>query len=181
MQMEDILDKLARLSPKEILGYALASEDDARELYEHLASKSGSLLGEFFGDLAKAEESHKRILLKLYEGLFGDTDYPVPQDIPFAETTVKIDTVGNLIEATRIALENERNAERIYSHLADMFPEQRGIFKFLAAQEKAHYAAIKSHVEYLEEITQGEPEYINAPVDYVVNQLELYLTPHTRP
>ncbi|WP_206203453.1 ferritin family protein [Thermococcus sp. M36] len=178
--MEDIFEKLAGLSPREILGYALASEDDAKEFYEHLASKSGALLGEFFKDLAKAEENHKRILLKLYEELFGDTEYPVPEDIPLAETTVKVDTVANLIEAMRVALENEKNAERIYSHLAETLPEHRGIFKFLAAQERAHYAAIRSHTEYLEDVTQGQQEYVNAPIEFFGAQLELYLGPHTK-
>lgn len=157
--MEDILEKLAGLSLREVLGYAIASEEGgARDFYTHLASKSGALLGgEFFRDLARAEENHKRILLRLYSGLFGEEEYPVPEGgIPLAETSVKVDTVANLIEAMRVALENEKNAERIYSHLAERVPEERGIFKFLAAQEKAHYAAIRSHTEYLEDVTQGE-------------------------
>lgn len=179
--MEDILEKLAGLSLREVLGYAIASEEGARDFYTHLASKSGALLGEFFRDLARAEENHKRILLRLYSGLFGEEEYPVPEGIPLAETSVKVDTVANLIEAMRVALENEKNAERIYSHLAERVPEERGIFKFLAAQEKAHYAAIRSHTEYLEDVTQGEAEYVNAPVEFLNTQLELYLGPHTRP
>ncbi|NJE02833.1 rubrerythrin [Thermococcus sp. MV11] len=180
MQVEDVLDKLAQLSPKEILGYAIASEEDAKQFYEALASKSGEVLGEFFRDLSKAEEKHKVILLKLHESLFGDTNYIVPEGIPFAETSVNVDTVANLIEAMRVALINEKTAERIYSHLSEILPEHRGIFSFLAAQERAHYASIRSHVEYLEDVTQGQPEYVNAPVEFFGAQLELYLGPRTR-
>ncbi|CAD5244447.1 Rubrerythrin [Thermococcus camini] len=180
MQVEDVLDKLAQLSPKEILGYAIASEEDAKQFYETLAAKSGEVLGDFFRDLAKAEASHRKILLKLHEDLFGDTSYAVPEGIPFAETSVKVDTVVNLIEAMRVALVNEKTAERIYSHLSEILPEHRGIFGFLAAQEKAHYAAIRSHVEYLEDVTNGQPEYVNAPIEFFGAQLELYLGPRTR-
>ena len=178
--MENILDRLVKLSPREILGYAIASEEDAKVFYENLASKTGALLGEFFRDLAKAEESHKKILLGLHETLFGDTDYTVPEGIPLAETSVKVETVANLVEAMRVALTNEKTAERIYTHLGELMPEHRGIFRFLAAQERAHYAAIKSHAEYLEDVTQGKPEYVNAPVEFMGNQLELYLGPHGR-
>ncbi|NJE10499.1 ferritin family protein [Thermococcus sp. MAR1] len=178
--MEDVLDKLAQLSPKEILGYAIASEEDAKRFYETLASTSGALLGDFFRELAKAEEGHRAILIKLHETLFGDTSYVVPEGIPFAETSVKVDTVANLIEAMRVALVNEKTAERIYRHLGEVLPEHRGIFGFLAAQERAHYASIRSHVEYLEDLTQGQPEYVNAPVEFFGAQLELYLGPRTR-
>ncbi len=178
--MEDVLDRLAQLPPREILGYAIASEEDAKRFYEALASKSGALLGDFFRELAKAEEGHRTILLKLHESLFGNTDYTVPEGIPFAETSVSVDTVANLIEAMRVALVNEKTAERLYSHLGKILPEHRGIFGFLAAQERAHYASIRSHVEYLEDVTQGQPEYVNAPVEFFGAQLELYLGPRTR-
>ncbi|GAB6101806.1 hypothetical protein JCM16138_10290 [Thermococcus atlanticus] len=178
--MEDVLEKLAGLSPREILGYAIASEEDAKRFYEHLASKSGALLGEFFRTLAKAEEGHRAILLRLHESLFGDTDYTVPEGIPFAETSVDVETVANLIEAMRVALVNEKTAERIYSHLSEILPEHRGIFGFLAAQERAHYASIRSHTEYLEDMSRERPEYVNAPAQVIQNQFELYLGPRAR-
>ena len=176
--MDDSVDKLIKLSPREIVGYAIASEEDAKRFYEALASKSGALLRDFFRELAKAEEGHRTILLKLHESLFGDTDYTVPEGIPFAETSVNVDTVANLIEAMRVALVNEKTAERIYNHLGKILFEYRGIFGFLAAQERAHYASIRSHVEYLEDVTQGQPEYVNAPVEFFENQLEVLLSRH---
>ncbi|WP_461862784.1 ferritin-like domain-containing protein [Thermococcus sp.] len=181
MYVDDVLEKLAKLSPKEILGYAIASEEDAKRFYEGLASKSGQLLGEFFTTLAKAEEGHKKILLRLHETLFGDASYTVPEGIPFAETPADVKTVANLMDAMRVALINEKTAERIYSHLGKLLPEHKGIFGFLAAQERAHYASIKSHVEYLEDVTQGRPEYAGSPVHTIQNQFELYLGPRARP
>jgi rubrerythrin len=177
MYMDDVLDKLIKLAPREILGYAIASEEDARDFYEGLASKCGPLLGDFFRDLAKAEESHKKILLRLHETLFGDTSYEVPASIPLAETSVKVETVVNLIEAMEVALLNEKTTERIYTHLADVLAEHRDILLFLAAQAKAHYASIKSHGEYLEGLKESKPNYVEAPVDYINSQLEMYINP----
>ncbi|WP_297435251.1 ferritin family protein [Thermococcus sp.] len=176
--MDDVVDRLARLPPKEVLGYAIASEEDARNFYKNLTPKCGELLGRFFDDLATAEEGHKKILLKLHERLFGDRNYVVPKGIPLAETAVRVETVANLIEAMQVALVNEKTAERIYGHLKKRLPEHEQIFGFLAAQEKAHYAAIRSHSEYLEDVTQGQPEYINAPVEFFGNQLEVLLSRH---
>lgn len=178
--MDEILDKLVKFPLREIIGYAIASEDDAKAFYEHLASRTGGLLREFFQTLAKAEDSHKETLLRLHETLFGDTDYTVPEGIPFAETSIRVDTVANLVEAMRVALLSEKTAERIYTHLEKRLPEHRIIFGFLAAQERSHYASIKSHVEYLEDVTESKPEYINVPIEHLNTQLELYLAPHTR-
>lgn len=181
MNDDEIVSKLLELSPKEILGYAIASEEDAKNYYMELASKSGQLLGEFFETLAKAEEGHKKILLKLHAKLFGDENYQVPEGIPLAETSVKVETVQNLVEAMKVALQNEKNAERIYTHLSKVLPEHGELFSFLATQEKAHYASIKSHTEYLEGLMESKPNYVNAPVTYLNNQLELYLGPRTMP
>ncbi|WP_187146219.1 ferritin family protein [Thermococcus sp. GR7] len=180
MLMDEILDKLVKLPLREIIGYAIASEDDTKAFYEGLAFKTGGLLRDFFQTLAKLEDSHKKTLLRLHETLFGDTDYTVPEGIPFAETSIRVDTVVNLVEAMRIALINEKTAERLYTHLEKRLPEHGIIFGFLAAQERSHYASIKSHVEYLEDVTEGKPEYINVPIEHLNTQLELYLAPHTR-
>jgi rubrerythrin len=181
MNENEIVERLSKLPPRKILGYAIASEDGAKKFYESLASKLGELLGDFFRDLARAEESHRKLLLGIHKELFGDTDYTVPEGIPLAETSVKVETVANLIEAMRVALINEKTAERLYTHLAEAMPEHRGIFRFLAAQEKAHYASLRSHSEYLEDVTEGEPEYAKAPVEYMGRQLGLYMGIHTRP
>ncbi|WP_048147814.1 ferritin-like domain-containing protein [Palaeococcus ferrophilus] len=180
MNEKDIVERVSKLSPKEILGYAIASEEGAREFYESLSSKLGELLGDFFRDLARAEESHRKILLTLHEKLFGDTNYSVPEGIPLAERAVEVETVANLIEAMEVALLNEKTAERIYTHLAEALPDHRGILLLLAAQEEAHYASIKSHREYLEGLREGEPDYVEAPVDYINSQLEMYINPRGR-
>lgn len=180
MNEEEIVERLSKLSPGEVLGYAIASEEGAKAFYESLASKLGELLGDFFRDLAKAEESHRKLLLGIHKELFGSTEYTVPKGIPLAETPVEVKTVANLIEAMDVALLNEKTAERIYTHLADVLPDQREVLLLLAAQEKAHYASIKSHREYLEGLRESKPDYVEAPVSYINSQLEIYINPKGR-
>ncbi|AEC52512.1 hypothetical protein PNA2_1597 [Pyrococcus sp. NA2] len=178
--VEEIVKHLEKFSPKEILGYAIASEDDSKKLYEALAPNFRGLLRDFFMDLAKAEEEHKKILLELHEKLFGDRNYIVPKGVRFAETSINVKTVANLIEALKIALTNEATAERIYRHLADRISESRKLLLFLATQERSHYESIKAHKEYFEAMGEGKPELISAPVEYISSQLEIPFGPQTK-
>jgi len=177
---EEIVKKLENLSIKEILGYAIASEEDAEKFYSELATKLGGLLKEFFTQLSTAERGHKEILLRIYKSKFGDENYPVPEGIPFAETTIKVETVRNLIEAMKIALTNEKTAERVYKYLAEKMPEHREIFKFLATQERSHYESLRAHKEFLEDTVESKPEYIEAPPTYISSQLEIPFGPEYR-
>ncbi|NJE26288.1 rubrerythrin [Thermococcus sp. MV5] len=178
---EEIVKKLEKLSEKEILGYAIASEEDARQFYLKLAEGKGELIGEFFRDLANAERVHKTLLLNLYDDIFGDKEYTVPENIPLVESTVNIVTLGNLVEALKTALMNEKTAERVYTLLAQKLPEHKTLFDFLATQERAHYKAIEAHKEYLEGLMRGKPEYAEIPAHVIFNQVEIYYKPRTQP
>ncbi|HIH72263.1 MAG: Rubrerythrin-related protein [Thermococcales archaeon 44_46] len=174
---ENIVIRLETLSEKEILGYAIASEEDAKNFYLKLGEGKGELIENFFKELAKAEESHKTLLLNLHKKLFGDINYITPKEIPFFESTVNVVTVGSMIEAMETALLNEKVAERVYNLLAKRLPEHKALFEFLATQERAHYNSIKVHKEYFEDITRGKPEYVDVPVHVLFNQVEIYYKP----
>ena len=174
---EEIVKKLESLSEREILGYAIGSEEDAKEFYLKLAQGNSELMKKFFEDLAKAEEAHKALLFNLHKKVFGDVNYVVPKDIPFAESTVNEVTLGAMVEAMRTALMNEKVAERVYRLLAKRLPEHEALFEFLAAQERAHYKAIEAHKEYLEGLVEGNPEYVKSPVHVIFNQIEIYYKP----
>ncbi|WP_324735612.1 ferritin family protein [Thermococcus sp. SY098] len=176
---EEIVKKLEKLPEREILGYAIASEEDAIQFYLKLSEGKGELIAEFFKDLAKAEQAHKTLLLNLHENLFGSKEYTVSGDVLFAESTVNIVTLGNLVEALKTALMTEKTAERVYTLLAQKLPEHRILFDFLAAQERAHYRAIEAHEEYLEGLMRGKPEYVEAPPHVISNQVEIYYKPRT--
>ncbi|ALV63725.1 Rubrerythrin [Thermococcus sp. 2319x1] len=174
---EDIVKRLEVLSEKEILGYAIASEEDAKAFYLKLAEGKGELIENFFKDLAKAEEAHKTLLLNLYRKLFGDENYTVPEGIPFLESTINAVTLGTMVEAMKTALMNEKVAERVYKLLAKRLPEHKALFDFLATQERAHYKAIEVHKEYLEGLMRGKPDYANIPAHVIFNQVEIYYKP----
>ena len=174
---EHIVKKLENLSEKEILGYAIASEEDAKAFYLKLAEEKGELIENFFKDLAKAEEAHRTLLLNLYKKIFGDESYLAPQGIPFLESTINTVTLGAMVEAMRTALMNEKVAERVYRLLAKRLPEHEALFEFLATQERAHYKAIEAHKEYLEGLMRGKPDYADMPAHVIFNQVEIYYKP----
>ena len=165
MNQSEIVEELKNLSSGEILGYAIASEEDAKRFYLELAKGKGELISNFFEMLAVSEEAHKNILLKLHEKLFGNADYKTPQDIPFSESTIKIETLGNLVEALKTAMANERNAYRVYKMLAEKQPDYREIFEYLAMQEKAHLEALKVHKDYMETKIEDHPELRTVPLE----------------
>lgn len=82
MDQSEIVEKLKSLSSREVLGYAIASEEDAKRFYLELAKGKGELISNFFEMLAMSEEAHKNILLKLHEKLFGNVDYETPKIFP---------------------------------------------------------------------------------------------------
>ncbi|ACS90947.1 MAG TPA: ferritin family protein [Thermococcaceae archaeon] len=174
---EDIVIRLETLSEKEILGYAIASEEDAKAFYLKLGEGKGELIQNFFKDLAKAEEAHKTLLLNLHKKLFGNENYITPKGIPFLESTINVVTLGSMVEAMKTALMNEKVAERVYKLLAKRFPEHKALFEFLATQERAHYNSIKAHEEYLEGIIREKPDYVDVPVHVLFNQLEIHYKP----
>jgi len=155
----DMKKKLGALSMKEILGYAIHSEDVASIYYWTLAKvfEPNDLVKARFLALSNDEKLHKEALLSLHESQFKTSKYVVPKGLPPFESVAKVKTVESFIEALETAMQNERNAHDIYIFLADNNPKHRKLFKYLARTETGHYEAIKQDYYFFTEEAKDDP------------------------
>jgi len=156
---EDMHKRLKELSLKEIIGYAIASEEAASSFYWVLVKvfDPNELVRHKFESLAREEKLHKQTLLNLHVDLFGDRKYSVPDGLPLFESQVEVDTINNFIDALEIAMQNEDNAQKVYKFLARHHKQHRKLFNYLAQTEKSHYHTLKHEKAYLENETSDEP------------------------
>ena len=141
--MMELIEELEKLSLKEILGYAIESEEKAKEYYTELSRDAPELVAIKFENLAKEEEIHKKIVLALYRERFGDELYKIPENLPPLESPVKVTTITSLIGALEKALWNEHNAYRVYTFLATKEKPHKDLFTYLATMEKGHYEVLR--------------------------------------
>ncbi len=150
-------EKLKELSIREIIGYTIGSEDAANKYYLDLAKKVNELTAVRFENLARDEAAHKKVLLSLYKELFGDENWVMPEGLPPFESSVKVETVENLITALGNAMLNEYNAYKVYKFLSKHHKEHRALFEYLAVMEHGHYDTLKMEKELYEDRTIVDP------------------------
>ncbi len=153
-------ETLDELSLKELIGYSIRSEKKANRFYNQIADELPELMSNRFKSLASDEQMHKERLMKLHKKLFGDTDYVVPEKegLPPHEGDVKLDSVSSLIETLDKAMENERNAYKIYKYLSENHEEHQNLFEYLAVMEHGHLESLKKEKEMLEGRISGRPK-----------------------
>ncbi len=167
-----MIEVLDTLSFKEILGYSIRAEEKAYEFYTRLAEKTkSSLVSSRYASLAGDEEMHKRELLKLHEKLFGDRKIEVPdkEGLPPHEGDVPIETVRNLVESLEAAIENERNAYKIYKYLAKEKPKHNKLFHYLALMEKAHAESLTDELKLYQGVMSQKSDVASLPYDVIDN------------
>ena len=129
--------ELKAMSLRELLGYAIYSEEEAAKFYRHLVKDfdEKSLVAHKFESIAKDEDMHKWVLQDLYRELFGTDDYKAPPNLPPFESMVDINSVYNLVDALETAMANEykhseitekvlKGAYRVYNELGHGFSEE---------------------------------------------------------
>jgi rubrerythrin len=141
--MMELIEELEKLSLKEILGYAIESEEAAKKYYTELSKNAPELVGMKFENLAREEELHKKTVLTIYRELYKNELYKIPENLPPLESPVKVKTITSLIGALENALWNEHNAYRVYTYLAAKEKKHRDLFTYLAAMEKGHYELLR--------------------------------------
>ncbi|MFO7618281.1 MAG: ferritin family protein, partial [Thermoplasmata archaeon] len=153
-------DKLKKLSMKEILGYAIHSEDMASTYYWTLAKvfNPNDLVKAKFMALSNDEKLHKEALLNLHKSSFGNTKYVIPKGLPPFESVAEIKTVESFMEALSTAMQNEKNAHDIYMYLAKENKKNGKLFKYLAKTELGHYDALKQDFNYFGSEFKGQPK-----------------------
>jgi rubrerythrin len=157
-------EKLKELKFKELIGYAIMSEEAANEYYLKLGENVGELVAHRFKSIARDEEMHKKVLLSLHKDLFETEKYVVPKGLPPFESAVKVETVANLIGALETAMQNEYNAYKIYRFLAKHHKDHKKLFEYLAMMEQGHYDTLKAEKELYEERAMDEkkpPHYLS--------------------
>jgi len=169
---ENMNDILRSLDLKEILGYAIGSEDTASTYYRMLVKifDTNELVANKFESIAKDEELHKQSLLNLYIDVYGSDQYTVPDGLPPFESTAEVESVESLIRALEIAMENEQNAHKIYTFLAGEHKEHRKLFKYLAQTELGHYETLKQEKGYFDEEVNENPDYRSRAVKDVYRE-----------
>jgi rubrerythrin len=158
---EDMEENLKSLDLKEIIGYAIGSEEAANNFYWMIVKvfEPNDLVKHKFESIARDEELHMRALLNLHEDIFGDKNYTVPDGLPPFESVAEVERVDSLVEALNIAMENEISANKVYTYLASQHREHRKLFRYLAQTEMGHYNVLKEEKGFFDEEVSGQQEY----------------------
>ncbi len=153
-------EKLDDFSFKELLAYSIESEKEAKKFYSDFSEATlGALVKARFKSLAHDEEVHKEELLKKYEEKYGTRDYEVPDsdDLPPHETSYDFSEAKNVIDSLEKGIENEKNAMKIYKHMAERFDDHSNFFKYIALMEKGHHESLVEELRLMQgEIEEGK-------------------------
>jgi len=156
----DLKKKLNALSMKEILGYAIHSEDVASTYYWTLAKvfEPNGLVKAKFLALSKEETLHMDVLLSIHKSHFKTAKYVIPKGLPPLESVAGVKTVQSFIEALETAMQNERNAHDIYMFLSETNKEYRKLYKYLAKTELGHYESLRQEYNFFTEEAKEDPK-----------------------
>ncbi|WP_367884841.1 ferritin family protein [Thermococcus sp. JCM 11816] len=80
--MNEIIERLKRLSPKELLSYAIFNEEDEAKYYAELAEKAKrKSVRALFKKMSRESKGHELLLRRTFERLFPGEE-PVKVDVP---------------------------------------------------------------------------------------------------
>jgi rubrerythrin len=173
-------EQLEKMSLQEIVRYAIASEDAAGNYYRSLVKflKPNELISHKFEFLAMEEDIHRKVLVQLYEqmfgaqkyqGVFGVKGYVFPKGLPPLEGAIKVKTVENLLEALDIAMLSEDRAHNIYKFLSKKDKEHRALFERLAMLEQGHYNILKAEKMLCEGVLMEDPSLKEKEIPHFAN------------
>jgi len=156
LDVEDIVEKLQRLSYEEALAYWIASEREEAEFYRRLAERARNLglpeeLVETFQRLSRDSERHAKELTRQFRASFGrepSSEIPPLEVLPVLDKFERADQLGEVLKA---AMESELIAMNAYRTLAEKVGDERlrELYLKLAEVERNHYEALKREYERL--------------------------------
>lgn len=152
--VQEFVEKLGKLSAKELLSYAIKNEREEAEYYSELAGKVRKLsVRALFAKMSDDSRAHEKALLRIFEKLFPgenplDVDIPPVEVLPFYE---KMESVESYLEALRYCMLSELLAKSVYEGLASVAPDEdtKELAMALAVMEGEHYSEIKRVYELL--------------------------------
>ena len=147
--------KFADLSEKEILALAISSEEDDASIYRNYAEylkNDYPDTSKIFHDMARVEDSHRKLLLDTFKKRFGDIIPLIRRDHVSGFYNRKPVWLMKNLSIDRIRLESEmmeRDAYNFYMRAAQMSTDAstRKLLGDLAAAEAGHTVAADSLIE----------------------------------
>lgn len=136
---------------EEILDFAIQNEQNAADLYEHLAGKARSKAARSsFEQFAIEERGHKAKLLAAKEGQYQIGSFKPVQDLKIGDYLVQEDLGDDPDYQSMLifAMKQEKAAFRLYSDLSERTddPQLKGLLRSLAQEEAKH--KLRFEVEY---------------------------------
>ncbi|NJE07003.1 rubrerythrin [Thermococcus sp. M39] len=154
-KVNQILQKVTKLSFEDILSYALKSEEEAIQLYKFLSQKLEEPHAKMkFEQFIKMEKEHKERILGIFNELFPNKKPSKSPSATWVEisTEIKPDikTVKDYLEVLKVAIQAEKLAEDIYKFIAKNLSDEeyKNIFLALAEEEKEHYDFLKDQYRF---------------------------------
>ncbi|MCD6373388.1 MAG: ferritin family protein [Thermococcus sp.] len=156
LDVEEVIERLQKISYEEALAYWIASEREEAEFYRELAERAKNLglpenLVETFLKLSRDSERHAEELTRHLRRSFGgepSTEIPPLEVLPVLEKFERADQVKEVLET---AMESELMATGAYKALAEKVDDERlrELYLKLAEVERGHYEALKKEYELL--------------------------------
>ncbi|GAB6136635.1 ferritin family protein [Thermococcus prieurii] len=156
LDVDDVIERLQKLSYEEALAYWIASELEEAEFYRKLAERAKNLglpesLVETFLRLSEDSERHAVELRGEFKASFGrepSTEIPPLEVLPVLDRFERADQVKGVLET---AMESELIAMNAYKALAEKVGDERlrELYLKLADVERGHYEALKREYERL--------------------------------
>jgi len=139
-------------SVADIIAFAIEREKEAAAGYGRMADLAVTPgLREFLLSLRKEEEAHRELLEGLTDAQMKDLSTGFTPDLRIVDYTVEEPLSGDmsLQDLLVFAARKEKKAVDLYMKLAAMAAgdDQRGVFEFLAGQERAHKLKIEAEYE----------------------------------
>ncbi len=156
IDIDEVVEKLSRLSYEEALAYWIKSEREEAEFYRELAERAKNLglpqsLVETFEKLSKDSEKHAKELTRLFrESYSREPESEIPP-IEVLSVLEKFERADQVEEVLKTAMESELIAMNAYKTLAEKVsdPKLRELYLKLAEVERTHYEALKREYEKL--------------------------------
>ncbi|MBP1911334.1 ferritin-like domain-containing protein [Thermococcus stetteri] len=156
LELDEVIERLEKLSYEEALAYWIAGEKEEAKLYKELAKRAKALgLGksvvEVLEKLSKDSKKHADELTKIFRESFSrepKTDIPPVEVLPVLNKFERADQIKEVLE---VAMESELTAHKVYKILAEKVEDERlkELYLKLADVEKMHYEALKAEYEKL--------------------------------
>jgi len=126
----------------DLMAQAIRAEMEAQELYAGLAGQvKNFILNDKFKYLAKEEDGHRRLLIKLYEDRFPDHPLKIPDCSGTPLPNVQLSKTNRLSDVLEVAMAAEKAAQKFYKNLAGKMDSEadKNLLMYLSNIEGGHY------------------------------------------